>query len=328
MSNYGEYSLSIICCDNNYNCNFELKKLVNILSYKFRIIATTIIVEKNEKNYDNFIEEHASFKPLILETVSKNKRQKIIEACFLFDSDFICVFDPDIKFCEDGLREFVKLISIERIEDIIYARISNKCNGKFISKLISIDKLWSHLFIRPTLATLKVSVTIPGQFYITKRKYLIENRVKASYLDDLELGLHLRINHATFGCKPIFVGKEETRSNTYSLIMQRTRWMKGIFSLLASSKDYYGIKGIILVLVHLMSYHVVPIILFILFFYSLISKNILLTIPIAIWVLILKLITKANLIYTISYAVAFPVIHILAFLLFPIKVPVRHLRMR
>ncbi len=233
------------------------------------------------------------------------------------NTDFICICDPDIVVEADAVRRVFELAfeAVESESDVVaFGLIECQCSGTLLSRVIAVDKWLSHRVLRPLLWRLKVGITIPGQFLVLSTSVLrgISPTVD-SYLDDLYMGWIVRSRRGAVLRVNEVIGFEEPRSSWSTLLTQRIRWMRGLFTLAGHLTSQP--KAIAFLLIHYIAYHGLPILfLFMLTCLAVFSPAgaLLVFCIVATCVAILSRQTIAA---AATYVMLFPLLHCLATLL-------------
>ncbi|WP_462410643.1 glycosyltransferase family 2 protein [Neobacillus sp. Marseille-QA0830] len=182
------------------------------------------------------------------------KYKKIL---YLLEHDDSCYYlsvDNDIKADLDHLVEFARTM-VERNADIGWCKIMARPKPNFVSRLVAVDKLLSHNWIRPILWKWGYGISIPGQCFMLKRA-TFSGKLPAvdTFLDDLALGLYVNQHFddlKTYLSAKI-VGYEQPNDSFGGLWKQRSRWAKG-FSTIIDGVDEPASRR--LVWIHGFSYH-------------------------------------------------------------------------
>jgi cellulose synthase/poly-beta-1,6-N-acetylglucosamine synthase-like glycosyltransferase len=246
------------------------------------------------------------------------------------NSDFVCVCDPDLYVRSDTTREVVsQAIETARgvSEVVAFGIVDCRDNGTLLSRVIAIDKWFSHCVLRPLLWRYGLGITIPGQFLVLSTSLLQRlDPAIDSYLDDLYLGWIARSTGVRVLRVPLVVGEEESRSTCASLFTQRLRWMRGFFSLVrhfSGNPKALGFLGI-----HFIAYHGFPILWLICIsslFVSLPEFAVALLVASA---LLISRLSKQSLVASATFGVLFPLLHCFATLLWWIPFSRRRLNQR
>jgi hypothetical protein len=188
------------------------------------------------------------------------KLSKLRQWADVANSDLACICDPDIAIDGAASRE-VMIRAMESArggsEVVAYGLVEGRTDGSLLSKVVALDKWFSHRVLRPLLWSAGVGITLPGQFMIVSPQLL--RRLKDGrnlYLEDLYVGLTARVHRSEVIRVPVVVGCEAPRTGWTSLLAQRIRWMRGWANLvghLASKPSAVG-----LLVIHYLAYHGVP----------------------------------------------------------------------
>jgi len=190
------------------------------------------------------------------------KLSKLRRLAEMVAADLVCVCDPDLTIndeaCRDVLRRAAREANAGR-EVVAFGVVEGRDDGTLLSQVIALDKWLSHRVLRKSLWSLRVGLTLPGQFLIVSPGLLrkLEPGVD-SYLDDLYLGWLARANRARVHRVPVVVGEEDPRSGWRSLLAQRVRWMRGLASLVGHLRT--SPAAVSLLATHYFAYHALPII--------------------------------------------------------------------
>lgn len=182
-----------------------------------------------------------------------------------------CLFvDNDIT---PSSHEIIKLIreAIASNSDLAWGRI-DVIPQSFMAQIIKIDKMLSHLIIRPFLWRIGLGISIPGQIFLVKSHSFRRNLPQSdTFFDDLTIGLYAKENQL----KPYFtkatLGWEKPKSTLSTLFKQRRRWAIGFSQVLNQNRN--NNSNLAFIIIHGAAYHL-PLILywiliFCLFFFSL-----------------------------------------------------------
>ena len=188
------------------------------------------------------------------------KLSKIRYLVDLVEADLICICDPDLKIDPPSCLQVLAAAQAEQQrgnEVIAFGVIEGFDDGSLLSGVVSVDKWLSHRVLRHTLWKLGIGITIPGQFLIASTS--IFHRLHPdvdSYLDDLYLGWIARTSGVRILRIPVVVAQEDPRTGWGSLLSQRLRWMKGLARLfwhLAGHPSAFLLLGM-----HYLAYHGLP----------------------------------------------------------------------
>ena len=270
-------------------------------------------------SFDDVIEVPAGTKLSKLKSLAPLAGDEVVSIC---DMDMDLNIDTAVTLVAAALK------SQQTGKPIVaFGVIEAWCGSSMLGKVLAFDKWISHRVIRPALWNWRIGVTLPGQFVVVPAAVI--NAVPAgldTYLDDLCLGLVAREAGIDVCRSSIVVGSEEGRCGWAGLLMQRLRWMKGFMSLLAWHRCRP--KAILFLLIHFVTYHAVPMLLF------LVGGILLLMSPIYGAILLLLIAscgayasgqpTAAVLVYML----VFPLLHAIVSTLFWLPVPTSFLRKR
>ncbi|HIA77490.1 MAG TPA: glycosyltransferase family 2 protein [Gammaproteobacteria bacterium] len=309
-------SLTIVSCCSGNETPINVQTVADTvpagISVQLRILTTTT--------------ENRALEEVVL--VSEGtKLSKIRRFSQDLSSDFICICDPDLEVDPKATSTVIETavnISTDNRAVVAYGIVDCREEGTLLSRIIAIDKWFSHRVLRPSLWRLGMGISIPGQFLVLSTSVLqrLDPDVD-SYLDDLYLGWIARSMGARVVCIPEVVGAEKSRTKWSSLLTQRLRWMRGFMSLVLhlSGKP----KALGFLLVHFVTYHGIPIL-------WLVSLILIATISTSIATVILAIVSGAiallgrrSFASALAFIILFPLLHCLAVLLW--WVPVSHHRL-
>jgi cellulose synthase/poly-beta-1,6-N-acetylglucosamine synthase-like glycosyltransferase len=246
------------------------------------------------------------------------KLSKIRRLADLITTDLICICDPDLTVVDGTCRAVLERAAEEvhtRHEVVAFGIVEGRDNGTLLSRVIAVDKWLSHRMLRRCLWSLGVGITLPGQFLIVSPGLLrsLDPRVD-SYLDDLYLGLVARRHGVRVHRVPVVVGQEDSRTNWGTLLAQRLRWMRGLaFLVIGHLRSCNPDVG--LLLAHYFAYHGLPI----LGMFGVVLLGCVSPIGgVAVFVgvaFLLAVLSGQPLLPTVLYLFIFPVVHIIATLL-------------
>lgn len=230
------------------------------------------------------------------------------------EADLICICDPDMHLDVEGCRLVAGRAATEicrGCEVVAFGIVEGRDTGSVLSRVVTLDKWLSHRILRPTLWSVGVGITLPGQFLIVSSAIFrcLDPEVD-SYLDDLYLGWIARSGGASVCRLPVVVGVEDARATWGGLLAQRLRWMKGFARLLHHiSRQPFAV---LLLTVHFFVYHGLPVLLLL----SLVTLSVVSPVSaVAIFLLITILLARCSCqSYRTAaiFLVAFPLIHFFA----------------
>ena len=189
------------------------------------------------------------------------KLSKIRRLANLVTTDLFCICDPDLTVDEDACRSVLNQ-SVTDIragkESVTFGIVDGRDDGTLLSRVIAVDKWWSHHVLRRFLWAMSIGITLPGQFLIISSGLLrsLEPTVD-TYLDDLYLGWVAKQRNLHVHRVPVIVGNEDPRSSWSSLLTQRCRWMRGLMCLFGHLYSYPS--ALVLLGIHFLVYHGLPI---------------------------------------------------------------------
>lgn len=234
---------------------------------------------------------------------------------------FFCVIDSDMHLNIDVCAEIIQT-TINGKFGIGFGIVESVGGKRILDSCIHLDKRWSHYVLRPMLHKFGIGITVPGQFIIYSPELLSAiNENIDTFLDDLYFGLKCRLLGMRFFRLGKVVGYEEGRQDWSSLLIQRIRWMKGLFRL--SKNTLYMSGAWRYCASHYMAYHGVPVIYALAITWLLFCNQ---------WLLASVFLTVSSILLAITYgslhpvilvySLSFPLIHILATIaaFFPISI--------
>lgn len=225
------------------------------------------------------------------------------------NSEYYISVDNDITGNLYEINKFVNKVINENI-DVAWGIIQAKPQNKLICKLVAIDKIISHYYIRPFLWKYNKGISIPGQLFIIKRNAFKGKLLDIdTFLDDLALGTYVSLNKSDLNIliyKNI-LGFEIPNNSFKGLWIQRARWADGYSTVLKGVESETERK---LVKIHGLAYHTNWVLNIIL----IIATYILNPIVSLIYILIIaSIISKFNIklfVSAILYQFIFPIFHL------------------
>jgi cellulose synthase/poly-beta-1,6-N-acetylglucosamine synthase-like glycosyltransferase len=237
-------------------------------------------------------------------------------------ADLLCICDPDLTIDEESCRVVLGRAAADLRdgqEVVAFGIVEGRDDGTVLSQVIAMDKWVSHRILRRLLWAAGVGVTLPGQFLIVSTGFLRSlNPAVDSYLDDLYLGWVARRQKVRVHRVPVVVGLEEPRSAWSSLLTQRVRWMRGLarlFGHLAMCPS-----AVFLLSIHYLAYHGLPIFT-LLAILSLVLVNPIVSLGVFFGLtVILAVLSRRSFLTAATFLAVFPVVHVLATLLWWVPV--------
>ena len=167
------------------------------------------------------------------------------------DSEFIISIDNDVIVEPQTFYKFIeKCISVK--VDISWAKLSTKNSNTLAAKLVQVDKLLSHNYIRPLLWKIGCGISISGQCFLIRRMKFLHVNLPDTFLDDIALGLFINKN-----CKTLHriiskevIAYEKANTSFSGLLLQRKRWANGYAALLKNAHEDF-----LKILLHGGAYH-------------------------------------------------------------------------
>lgn len=245
-----------------------------------------------------------------IECARGSKLDKLKSQLDIVHNPFVCVVDSDMHLNVDNCVAVV-LQAFGTSPGIAFGLVESWRGPGVLGSCVQLDKSWSHRFLRPLLLRTGIGITIPGQFVVYSPA-LLAGIVDGTdtFLDDLYFGLRCRQKRLPMLRVDLVVGYEEGRSGWGGLLLQRTRWMKGLFSLarsgLTDGASAYCVA-------HYLAYHGIPvayaasIVCFTCTGHELIAGALM-----AAFLVPFALVTRSISPAILVYSLTFPVIHILA----------------
>lgn len=170
------------------------------------------------------------------------------------NSEYYISVDNDIIGNLPKLEEFAIKVINESI-DVAWGRIQAKPQNGLICKLVAIDKIISHYYIRPLLWKYNKGISIPGQCFMVKREAFKNKLMEIdTFLDDLALGTYVSLNNDDLNVliSKNILGLEIPNDKFKGLWWQRSRWADGYSTVLKGVKSK---KERELVKIHGLAYH-------------------------------------------------------------------------
>ena len=221
-------------------------------------------------------------------------------------NDILCL-DNDITPDKKNILNFISNCFYNDYS-IAWGKIKAKSIKGFIPKLIEIDKILSHTYIRPILWRLNIGISLPGQIFMINKRYL-ENKLfnVDTVYDDLMIGACVRENKFPIFFVKDILGFEKPKKNIKELLKQRIRWAKGLAETIIYNKKN---KVLPYILLHGFSFNLLWIPFYILLI-ILIGINKFL--GVAIFLIVAYILTEKNIrsiVWAILYMIIFPYIYI------------------
>ena len=250
------------------------------------------------------------------------KLSKIRRLADLIEADLVCICDPDLTVNEEACRLIFgrAAAEIRNGNDVVaFGIVEGSDDGTMLSRVIALDKWLSHRVLRRFLWQSGVGITVPGQFLIVSSRLLRSlNPGVDSYLDDLYLGWLARRQGVRVQRVPVVVGAEEPRTNWYSLLTQRVRWMRGLACLFGHLAAYPS--ALFLLSVHYIAYHGLPILMvFSVLLLAFVNPICSLAVFLGLAFLLARL-SGQSVLTAVTYMGVFPAVHLLATLLWWVPV--------
>lgn len=224
------------------------------------------------------------------------------------EADYYLSIDNDVAANLPLFEQFVSHV-VNGSYDIGWGKILAKPSSKFISRLVSVDKILSHYYIRPALWKSGFGITIPGQCFIIKRE-AFKGRLPDvdTYLDDLALGLFV---HKNFDALKVYyggevIGYEESNDSFIGLFKQRSRWAHGFLSVMKATACPRERK---LVIIHGLSYHSLWIIHWLCIIILTFCSPMLAACYVVVVTLLLTKLNYRMFVHGILYQIVFPIFH-------------------
>jgi len=164
-----------------------------------------------------------------------SKLQKVLKDD---DSEFIISIDNDVIVKPQTFYKFIEeCMSVKA--DISWARLSAKDSNTFVAKLVQVDKLLSHNYIRPLLWKIGCGISITGQCFLIRRRMFLYISFPDTYLDDIALGLFINRNRKILHIitSKEVIANEKPNTSFSGLLLQRKRWANGYATLIKNVPD-------------------------------------------------------------------------------------------
>lgn len=277
---------------------------------------------------EDVVEDADGWKVILLQTGTK--LSKLRQFSHHVESEYVCICDPDVTIESNAVAKvFRSILDAPRdVSSVVaYGVIGCRENADLLSRVIAIDKWLSHRVIRPMLWRLNIGITIPGQFLVLSTSVLRSiSPTVDSYLDDLYLGWIVRSRGGTVLRVNEVIGFEEPRSSWSTLLTQRIRWMRGLFTLVGHLARQP--KAIAFLAIHYVAYHGLPI----LFLFTITCLAVFslagALIVFATIVACLAILSRQTIAAAATYVMLFPLLHCLATLLWWVPLSRRRLTQR
>lgn len=182
---------------------------------------------------------------------------KLLNSLTRSDSDYLLSLDNDIAANLGGLLRLVDQTIVGEY-DLGWGLVLSHRVSNFISRLVEIDKLFSHTLLRPALWRLRLGITIPGQCFLLKTKSFRNSLPSTdTFLDDLSIGLHAVRTRLHYHYAREVVAFELPSYTFMALWKQRARWAAGFNQCLSCDNLEEGDRR--LLWIHAFFYHMLPI---------------------------------------------------------------------
>ena len=240
-------------------------------------------------------------------TPGMTKYKRIEKLISISKKNYILCIDNDITINKENLKKFIDEC-ISREYAVAWGKIKVIPIKSFIAHLICIDKNLSHDYIRPTLWKLNIGISLPGQIFMTNKKYYIDKFPKYDTVyDDLTIGIITKKNLMPIYYTKEILGKELPKSTFIDLLKQRKRWAKGFAESIYNNRKTNMLKYVI---VHGFIYHLLWIPFYIMLILLMLITPILPIIIICIVCILLADKKIKDLLWSFAYLLVFPIVHI------------------
>lgn len=246
--------------------------------------------------------------PIHVTCLQGTKYRKILDALKHSGDNYLLSLDNDIAANISGLLGLIDQ-TIYGNFDLGWGLVRSHRVSSFVSRLVEVDKLVSHMLLRPVLWRLRLGVTIPGQCFLLKTESFRNSLPSTdTYLDDLSIGLYAVKHRLRYHYVRKVVAFELPSYTFIALWKQRTRWATGFRQCL--SCDSIDKSDRRLLWVHAFCYHLVPIL------QVMIMVTLALTAPLACfgWLVIISVFAVRRRPRAVGmafvYSIVFPVFHI------------------
>lgn len=195
--------------------------------------------------------------PIRITEIRGTKYRKLLQALQNTDHKYLLSLDNDIAADIPSLLHLIEQ-TIGGKFDLGWGRINSRQISGFTSRLVEVDKLLSHNFIRPVLWHLHLGVTIPGQCFLLKTASFRDILPTTdTFLDDLSIGLHTVKHGLSYHYSKEVVAFELPAYSFSALWQQRARWATGFRQSLSCATLTYQDRQ--LLWLHAFCYHLLPI---------------------------------------------------------------------
>jgi len=222
--------------------------LAEELSTSFGNISSVIFLERPKSGPTVFPE---NCEQIIL---PGTKYQRILQLLSTRREEYFLLVDNDMLIHTDNVLSFVRKMFMGGY-DIGWGKIAAVQRTGLVPEMVYIDKVLSHAIIRPFLWKMNIGISIPGQCLMFRGgAFAGKLPQRDTFLDDLALGLHIRVNYREFKILYLkdVLGFEHPSESWQILCSQRCRWAKGYAAICISA---WRTREIFFVAVHGLSYH-------------------------------------------------------------------------
>ncbi len=273
-------------------------------------ILVTVYPKLTMSLYCETIQNYSYLKPQFIinqQIFTGTKYIKLLDALAKTEADYLLSLDNDIAADNAAITHMVNEFIANKYA-IGWGKIYSREVNNFVSQLVMVDKLLSHNFLRPTLWKLGIGITIPGQCFVIKVNAFKDklNNID-TYLDDLSVGIYSAQNHLNYLFSKQVVAYELPSYSLSGLANQRRRWATGYSQLLEKTKPNTKEKK--LLLIHAFSYHLIPILYWVLLLILATNKFVIFILLVLIVGVILTFFKPKYILSAILYQLIFPVFH-------------------
>jgi cellulose synthase/poly-beta-1,6-N-acetylglucosamine synthase-like glycosyltransferase len=300
------------------NC---IKSLVNLDYPKDKLQIVTVIDKSEDKTLEICKKFKNRIKIIQPNPPCRNKAEAIDRAIPYLKGEIIGLFDADCVVDKHCLKEVIKNFSDEKIAAVNGALLSSNKKQNLITRALSIETClisYTEYFFNRYVS--KNSVFLGRNMFIRKNIFVSVGGFDATeFSEDNELALRLK----GMGYRIVFEHKaiawNEENSTLRSFVKQRIRWYRAFIKTLRK-KPYKSLKDHAYDLFHRIYFHIAPLVIAILLFYSIFSwlsiPLILLTPLIILFLFCMFMVVRSKMFYKepLSDLIYFPVFFILNFI--------------
>lgn len=224
----------------------DLAKALHHKTQKLEVIVFVDRLTPNKKEIEGI-----PFRQVEMPKTTKYKR--ILHLLDISDMDYFLFIDNDIESHIEKTVNFVENM-MKSGAAIGWGKIMAMRETSITGKVVAVDKLLSHNFIRPLLWRLHLGISVPGQCFIIKAN-AFKNKIAQfdTFLDDISFGILVQMTKMKVYIEKNTLGYEKPNSQLKQLFVQRKRWANGFTSILYNMRDNKVAK--LYLSIHALFYH-------------------------------------------------------------------------